>query len=212
MDAASRRLQLSLRGTDLHLRGSVLGTDAALSRVGLDLGLAGGLAVGLLSLVMRPPPRVQGVRCGRHFRKLRRRLCGWMYLSLFWNLTGGRTFTVRSSDPWWQPCANTLMSSSDVILVELTEVKAGTIWELGKIAEHDLTSRTIFIAHEASGASAESTLDGWARWTGQCMPRIFLYGDDGRFCQSEDFDGRIEPISVPDACRRGGLVTTRVAW
>jgi hypothetical protein len=66
-------------------------------------------------------------------------------------------FLVRTSDAWWRMVARLLMDSSDVIVVDLSQVTEGTAWELDAIQQEDALARCVFVAIwgklEAAGAS-----------------------------------------------------------
>jgi hypothetical protein len=93
----------------------------------------------------------------RDYRNLARRLRDRLGLNAQVALVSKEAFLVRTSDAWWQMVARLLMDSSDVIVVDLSQVTEGTAWELDAIQQEDALGRCVFVAIwgklEAAGAS-----------------------------------------------------------
>ena len=54
----------------------------------------------------------------------------------------------RSSDPWWQMCIHMLMHSCEIIVVDLSKVKAGTAWELEQLHAKAILDKCVFVVGE----------------------------------------------------------------
>lgn len=94
----------------------------------------------------------------RDFRNLARRLRDRVGLNVQVALTAKEAFLVRTSDAWWRQVVRLFLDSSDVILVDLTKVTAGTAWELDTIRDENLAARCVFIALWGKAEEAEATL------------------------------------------------------
>jgi hypothetical protein len=94
----------------------------------------------------------------RDFRNLARRLRDRIGLNLQVAFTSKEAFLVRTSDAWWRQVIRLFFDSSDVILVDLTKVTAGTAWELDTIRDENLAARCVFIALWGQVEEAQAAL------------------------------------------------------
>ena len=66
------------------------------------------------------------------------------YISnVFWRLSFSRIRSIKAADDWWQRCINHLTLWCNIIVVDLTVVKAGTRWELQKLHDDRLGHKTM---------------------------------------------------------------------
>ena len=82
----------------------------------------------------------------RDYRNLARRLRDRIGLNAQVALVSKEAFMVRTSDSWWRMTAQLLMDSSDAIIVDLSQVSAGTDWELDMIQRENAVPRCVFVA------------------------------------------------------------------
>ncbi|GAN00393.1 hypothetical protein U91I_04059 [alpha proteobacterium U9-1i] len=94
----------------------------------------------------------------RDFRNLARRLRDRIGLNLQVAFTSKEAFLVRTSDAWWRQVIRLFFDSSDVILVDLTKVTAGTAWELDTIRDEQLAPRCVFISLWGQVEEAQAAL------------------------------------------------------
>lgn len=94
----------------------------------------------------------------RDYRNLARRLRDRIGLNLQVAFTSKEAFLVRTSDAWWRQVIRLFFDSSDVILVDLTKVTAGTAWELDTIRDENLLARCVFIALWGQVEEAQAAL------------------------------------------------------
>jgi len=94
----------------------------------------------------------------RDFRNFVRRLTDRYGLNLEVARTRRNAVMVRTSDAWWQHVVVLLMHASDAIVVDVTEVAAGTAWELETMLHEDVESRIVFIARADERADGEASL------------------------------------------------------
>ena len=112
------------------------------------------------------------VGSARNFRCLAKRLRERMSLNLEVSWKAKReAFIVRTSDQWWQEVIALMMHSSDVIVVDLSEVTSGTQWELERIDRLQEWRRAVFTAHEEREDRARDVLAeyDWGE------PDLYLY-------------------------------------
>lgn len=107
------------------------------------------------------------------FRNVARRLRDRIGLNLV-VLGTTEAFVIRTSDQWWQAVVRLLFDSCDAVVVDLTQVAAGTEWELERIREYGLAPACIFVARSDASETAEATLRAW----GFDRP-LFAYDDFG---------------------------------
>jgi hypothetical protein len=93
---------------------------------------------------------------------------------------------IRCSDAWWKHCVLTLMHSFDIVVVDLSLIKAGTDWEIRQLCKEDLLYKTIFIA---SDIHKDGLADTMRRYFGiSAFPPKYLYDKRGRIANSSGFN------------------------
>ena len=115
------------------------------------------------------------------------------YMSnVFWRLSFSRIRSIKAADEWWQRCVNYLIIWCDVIVVDLTVVKAGTLWELEKIRDDGLSYKAVFIVHEDAYEKGRQYLTRY--WLPNDTPFVFRYSSRGRLLEEEPFLIRVARI------------------
>lgn len=94
----------------------------------------------------------------RDFQNFVRRFEDRGGLNLEMARTQRKAIMVRTSDAWWQHVVEVTMHAVDVIVVDLTEVSAGTVWELQKIPAENVGERVVFTVREDRIDSAKDNL------------------------------------------------------
>jgi hypothetical protein len=94
----------------------------------------------------------------RDYRNLARRLRDRIGLNAQIALVSKEAFLVRTSDAWWKMVVRLLMDSCDAIVVDLSQVTAGTAWELDVIADESAAKRCVFVALWGKLEEAEAAL------------------------------------------------------
>ena len=118
----------------------------------------------------------------RDYRNLARRLRDRIGLNLQVALTSKESFLVRTSDAWWKLCARLLLESSDAIVVDLSQIAAGTEWELDVIRDASATARCVFVSLWGKGEEAQAALTKRG-FTNPCH----LYAPDGHMLDRGKF-------------------------
>ena len=139
-----------------------------------------------LGPLMRNSMRIATVKNERTFRKLQNKLMRQARPSFFSFLSGDQAFNIRSTDPWWQFCIQMLMHSCEIIVVDLSKVKAGTRWELTELHRRSLHDKCAFVAGQGNEANLGEV---FAEHFNKVSPKVFLYGNDGQVVpeQAEQF-------------------------
>ncbi|MBX9745374.1 MAG: hypothetical protein K2X34_00635 [Hyphomonadaceae bacterium] len=96
----------------------------------------------------------------RDYRNLASRLGNRIALNLRAALKGREAVLVRASEAWWPTTTRLLIDSSDVIVVDLSQLDHGAAWELDMVAAEGAVERCVFVAlwgklEEAEAALAE---------------------------------------------------------
>ena len=154
------------------------------------------IAALLLNLVrvVDSPRRRLYIKKARHYRHLTRRLAKRFLLNSFWVTSWDKIRKIRTTDPWWKRCIDLLSASCEIILVDLTVVKAGTLWELAKISNEEMTRKAIFIVQAENLDAAQSSLAQY--WPPENMPHIFTYDAKGRMSKKLSLTGAL-PALLP---------------
>jgi hypothetical protein len=93
----------------------------------------------------------------RDFSKLATRVTDRVSCNTQVMATARRAVLVRTSDAWWKQVIRLLMVSADAIVVDLSDVTAGTEWELDRVVEFGFLPKTVFIVRrDADGAIAQT--------------------------------------------------------
>ena len=132
----------------------------------------------LFGPILRNSIRICSVCNERRFRKLQSILLRKFRPSCWSFLTAGQAFNFQSTGDWCQSCMQLLMQSCDVIVVDLSKVKAGTAWELDELRLCDLQDKCLFVTGEEYLADAGQVLD--AHFGDVELPSVHLYGHKGQ--------------------------------
>lgn len=118
----------------------------------------------------------------RDYRNLARRLRDRIGLNLQVATISKEAFLVRTSDAWWKLVVRLLLDSSDVIVVDLSQVAEGTEWELAQIAAEAMAPRCVFVSVWGQEAAARAAL---ARF--DIIAPLHLYAPDGAMLKRAAF-------------------------
>lgn len=124
------------------------------------------------------------VGSARDFRNLAKRLRDRIGLNIEVAMTSKEAFIVRAHDKWWKEVVALLMGSADIIVVDLSNVTTGTLWELERLDRLDMFEHAVFIAHEDRMADARSAAE---RFPGAAMKHIHSYNEVGDMADREAF-------------------------
>ncbi len=102
------------------------------------------------------------VGSARNYRCLAKRLRDRIPLNFIVSCSSNKeAFMVRTHDNWWQEVIKMIMNSSDVIVVDLSNVTAGTEWELERLDATHMWQRSVFIAHEDTREKALASIQAY---------------------------------------------------
>lgn len=94
-------------------------------------------------------------------------------------------YFVRARDEWWQQCAESFLRSSDIILLDVTDITQGTRWEINRITELGYWSKTVLVSrHDGQFADGRGILP---KEIDQPAVQVHLYSTLGRFHDSRSF-------------------------
>ena len=118
----------------------------------------------------------------RDYRNLALRLGNRTALNMRAALSGKCALKVRCTQAWWKTTAHLLGDSSDVLLVDLSQIASGAPWELDLVQELSAERRCVFIAlwgklEEAEAALAARGIDAV----------VHHYAPDGEFQRRPQF-------------------------
>lgn len=141
------------------------------------------------------------VGSARNYRALANRLRDKWALNLEVAWARKEAFIIRTHDKWWQEVVALVMESADVIVTDLSNVTAGTQWELDRLHETGRLQDAIFIAHKDAQASARLALN---KFPNPLHRRVYFYDNlgefegDGQEIFREDMLRQIGKSSMPD--------------
>lgn len=137
------------------------------------------------------------VKKASDFRALKSRLGSRWLLNTFWtNSLRDKIRKIRTADSWWQRCIDLLAANCEVILVDLTLVKAGTRWELSKLRDQKLEEKAIFIVQQERLEHGRAVLAEY--WPAAGLPKIYSYDEKGQLENPTDFANHLATVmSLP---------------
>lgn len=142
-------------------------------------------------------PRVAIIKTDRSIARLDKFLAtALVRTSVLSFISGGQALNIRCIDALWKNCILMLMRSCDIIVVDLTKVEQGTVWELDQIRAGALLPKCLFIAKyerlNDSGTVLQSHLGH--------RPTVYGYGSTGTLSgQQEEFKGDLQQIALVTA-------------
>jgi hypothetical protein len=107
----------------------------------------------------------------------------------------GQALNVLCTASWWQATVLTLMHSSDLIVVDISSVKAGTGWEIRQLKKRGLLSRTVFIIGEEYAEGMDACLGEY--FSPEERPVVVCYDFRGRLNDAPGFLSRLIQLSGP---------------
>lgn len=134
--------------------------------------------------------RIASVKNDKSFFRLARSLTQKFTLSYWSFITSGQAFNIRTTDPYWQLCIQMLMHSCDVVIVDLSRVKAGTAWEINELHKRDLRARCMFVVSEDNRAELGEVLA--QHFSRQGAPVVYVYQHDGRLMDKKQFNAELK--------------------
>ena len=134
--------------------------------------------------------RVAAVTNDKSFFRLARALTQKFTLSYWSFITSGQAFNIRTTDPYWQLCIQMLMHSCDVVIVDLSLVKAGTAWEINELHKRDLRARCMFVVSEDNQAEMGEVLA--QHFSQHGAPLVYVYQRNGRLLDKQHFSAELK--------------------
>jgi hypothetical protein len=144
--------------------------------------------VWLLGLVaIKTSVRISKVTSERRFIRMKKQLRRRCRGTFSWIASAGGTFNVRCNDNWWQDTVTVLMASCDMIIIDGTHIRAGTLWELHRLVEYGFQSKCIFVARSDRTGDA-SAIIGEIFGSGV---ELFSYTNSGEFENAARFQTNV---------------------
>jgi len=88
------------------------------------------------------------VRTSRDFRNLIRRLTHRKRMNFESEFAVRSAILIKTSDEWWKQVIKLLVSTCDIIVIDMSSVTQGTEWEILHLQETDLFEKAVFITRE----------------------------------------------------------------
>lgn len=129
--------------------------------------------------LLRPSFRIASVKDERSFFKFAAFLSKKWRPSSFGLLCSDQAFNVRTTDHWWKRCIDLLLRSSDVIVMDISRVSAGSAWEITQLSERGLLQSCIFICQKDYLDEARATFSTLV--SGGFQPDIQAFTAEGVF-------------------------------
>lgn len=138
-----------------------------------------------LGLLLKPSRRIGIVRNERTFLNLSRALCRTNRPSLKTFLVGDQALNIKTAEECWHLVVDMLLHSSELIVMDLSQVGPGSAWEINQLRRRGLFSKCIFIAQDEYTTAATVALE---KQIGDTMfVQIHLYSRESLFVDIDSF-------------------------
>jgi hypothetical protein len=121
----------------------------------------------------------------RDYRLLAKRLHDRMELNLQTTFSS-YAYLVRSTDTWWKEIIRLFMESADAIVLDVSEISAGTAWEIDLINRYQLWNRVVIVSNSDYSATAEAAVQKLVPKNTSQRP-ILYYNVTGSMISREEF-------------------------
>ena len=98
--------------------------------------------------------------------------------NLNWCMIWSRLFPVKTIDALWKECVEVLLRSVDVIVIDISEVREGIIWELDRVRSLGFMDRVFLVCHDKSSADSKKTALSVFE-TAETVPLVLEYSHNG---------------------------------
>ncbi len=144
----------------------------------------------VLGPVFRPSPRGAWIKNERTFLKFARSLHkrGWQNFRSF--IVGDQACNIKTHNEWWRLCIDLMMNSSELIIMDVSHVGAGSEWEIVHLDRRGFLRDCIFMAQEGYEAVGVEKLSQILE--ARRMPRVFLYRPSGEFLEPDELNAEIQ--------------------
>jgi hypothetical protein len=149
-------------------------------RVVGNLAFAGAFTIDAL---FRPSRRIESVYNERTFLNLARKLTRVLRPNNLSFYSGGQALSVKANDELWKLVVYLLVSSNDVLIIDLSQVGSGLAWELELLERTGRLNQCLLIAQEGYEKDARSSLPRYSR----DGSKVHVYAVNGRFLDRPEF-------------------------
>jgi hypothetical protein len=118
--------------------------------------------------------RARTIRSPPQLARLERAIGRTWLRNVNWCLSWRKVFAVATDDAHWQQVVEILARRATVILIDITEVRANVLWEIGLIDQLGLGPRVIWLSR--AGAPVANPPSGGFR----IAPEVYSYDETGR--------------------------------
>jgi len=145
-----------------------------------NLAFVGAFTVGAL---LRPSQRIESIYNERTLLNLARklpRIIGPNNLSFY---SAGQALSIKSSNDLWRLAVYVLVSSNDILVMDLSIIGEGSAWELEILQRTGKLDNCIFLAQQEYEQAAHSRVANYA----DCIFKIHTYDRNGRLVNRTEF-------------------------
>lgn len=139
--------------------------------------------------VFRRSPRGGRVKSERTFLNLARMLHKCFSPNFRSFVVGDQACNIKSHNQWWKLCIDLMINSSELIVMDVSHVGAGSEWEIAHLDRRGFVYDCIFIAqngYETLGVEALARI-----LEGRPVPKVFLYRSRGEFLELNEFNAEL---------------------
>jgi hypothetical protein len=144
----------------------------------------------VLGPVFRFSPRGARVKNERTFLKFARSLHGRFWPNYRSFIVGDQACNIKTHNQWWPLCIDLMMNSSELIIMDVSYVGAGSEWEIVHLDRRGFLRDCIFMAQEGYESVGVEKLSQILE--ARRMPRVFLYRPSGEFLEPDELNAEIQ--------------------
>ncbi len=168
-----------------------------------------GLSEYILGPILRPSIRYMYVGSPAHVGKLLRRMAAHISPSFRTALSGNQALNIRSTDDYWKEVVDTLLSATDLVIMDVSKVGGGSAWEVERLFTSGKNDRCIFIVQRGFESRAAEAI---ATAAPNCeASALHVFDANGRFVDDRAFQW-VLALQLAMALDRAGGSMPQAAW
>jgi hypothetical protein len=108
-----------------------------------------------------------------------------------WLISNHNCLVITSTSELWKETIGSLIEAVDLVVVDLSEIGTGTLWELEKLRRNPRTHRLIFLVSQGRVKDARMTVE---RFFPTLHDRLFAYREDGTLLRDNTFIALLDSL------------------
>ncbi|MES9947181.1 MAG: hypothetical protein ABW080_19695 [Candidatus Thiodiazotropha sp.] len=122
--------------------------------------------------------RVRKIRSNKGLSLLGKEMGNRWKRNLNWCMSWGKVFAIATSDKYWKMCVSQIIPLTDVIFIDLSEMRDNILWEIEECRQLRAIDRVVFLVQENNYSEARKYIDEYIE-SGAKPVELFQYTGKG---------------------------------